>query len=374
MRGGEETPYLERFSANTGSSEKILLETFPFLIGRDDAADLQLDSGRVSREHARFQQEASNIVLRDLGSTNGTFVNGRRVDEHTLDDGDIVMFADLEFTFCANTGEASRVTATQVLSEDPATRQLMGDSEAIVLEVRRAQEMLTHRAMASFFQPIVGLASGNVLGYQAIEMPNDAATPSGSDLLQLVECQLGDRLRQVLRISAVADAARLPEQSYLLVEVHASEFGGYWLADAFHRLRRAAGRERKLAVQVPENAANDSVYFHELYEELKRLDVDLVYGSFSSGRGRILEHADRPPSFVKLDPSLVRFIDRSKRRQSQVENLVSACGELGVSLIADGVRSETEHRILSDLGCGYGQGHYFGPPRTAGQWLETCAA
>ena len=58
--------------------------------GRDDGCDLQVDDDRVSREHCRFVIDPPHLAVRDLGSRNGTRVNGRRITERELVDGDEV--------------------------------------------------------------------------------------------------------------------------------------------------------------------------------------------------------------------------------------------------------------------------------------------
>lgn len=58
--------------------------------GRDPAAAIFLDDVSVSRHHAVFTMEGGRLVVRDLGSTNGTYVNGERCDEAVLAVGDQV--------------------------------------------------------------------------------------------------------------------------------------------------------------------------------------------------------------------------------------------------------------------------------------------
>src|SRR5439155_1286905 len=60
----------------------------PLLIGRDPQNDVVLDDRRVSRKHAEIRLRLGRYTLYDLQSTNGTYVNGRRVAEKVLDDGD----------------------------------------------------------------------------------------------------------------------------------------------------------------------------------------------------------------------------------------------------------------------------------------------
>lgn len=54
------------------------------IAGREAINDLVVDDAEVSRRHTRFLREAEGIQIEDLGSTNGTFVNGRRVTVPTL--------------------------------------------------------------------------------------------------------------------------------------------------------------------------------------------------------------------------------------------------------------------------------------------------
>ena len=65
-----------------------LSATFRIAIGRHEANDLQLTSRTVSNYHAEIMNENGRIVLRDLGSTNGTFVNDEKVREQTVESGD----------------------------------------------------------------------------------------------------------------------------------------------------------------------------------------------------------------------------------------------------------------------------------------------
>lgn len=63
----------------------------PFTIGREDDNEVQLNDDRVSRCHAKVQDDGGKIILTDLGSTNGTRVNGHVVHMHVLQTGDLVL-------------------------------------------------------------------------------------------------------------------------------------------------------------------------------------------------------------------------------------------------------------------------------------------
>ena len=69
-------------------------------IGRALENDIVITSKRVSREHARLQRDGWRVVLEDLGSTNGTFLNDERVLEPiALHDGDCIKIGDVALAF-----------------------------------------------------------------------------------------------------------------------------------------------------------------------------------------------------------------------------------------------------------------------------------
>ncbi len=75
--------------AGSGSPERVVLLTSPVtVLGRGAEADLRLHDTGVSRAHAELRVEGEQVRLADLGSTNGTLLNGRRIEEAVLSDGD----------------------------------------------------------------------------------------------------------------------------------------------------------------------------------------------------------------------------------------------------------------------------------------------
>ncbi len=80
-----------------GHPEETFAITQPRVtIGRDPTNDLVLDSPIVSRRHAELELRADAVWWRDLGSANGTAVNGRLITEQALGDGDIVRIGDAQ--------------------------------------------------------------------------------------------------------------------------------------------------------------------------------------------------------------------------------------------------------------------------------------
>lgn len=78
---------------------RVPLGPEPTIIGRSSKCDVQLDQESVSRNHARISRQRTNYVIRDLGSTNGTYVNDELVDEVVLRDGDQLKVGRTIFKF-----------------------------------------------------------------------------------------------------------------------------------------------------------------------------------------------------------------------------------------------------------------------------------
>ena len=120
---------------------------FPFPIGRRQDLHLSLPCKTVSTVHAEITEVGGCLVLRDLGSTNGTYVNGRRVHEPvTLAEDDLVQFANLPFRI--------RMHSTE---DSPNTLRESACDQALALVL--FDKLMAERAVTPFLQPIVKLDS-----------------------------------------------------------------------------------------------------------------------------------------------------------------------------------------------------------------------
>lgn len=96
-----------------------------FCVGRDAGNDLRVDHASVSARHARIEVLGdSGIEVIDCGSSNGTFVNGIRVERHELKAGDLLRFATAEFRVQESNGAAPtrKLNGTTMTHEDGAKK------------------------------------------------------------------------------------------------------------------------------------------------------------------------------------------------------------------------------------------------------------
>jgi EAL domain-containing protein (putative c-di-GMP-specific phosphodiesterase class I) len=368
----KQSAYLERVGGPAG--EPVLMEKFPFTLGRNESCDYQVPSTRVSREHACISRDGKHYRIKDLGSTNGTLVNGKKVGEALLADGDLITFADAEFCFRLPCSEAGRVTVTHVM---PGTSTSSRDSEDagedraardFILGIRSLHEGLLHRALRTRFQPVVELATGQAIGYEAIRRVENynGDMPVGERVLQSVDCRLTERWHQMHRLLASEQAAESAQGHLLFLGLQPAEVGADGLPETLAQLQARLGGKRLIA-EIPHSAVVDIPFFRDFLSRLKELGLGVCYGEFSSGVNQVRAHEQFAPDYLQLAPALARGVDRSTQRQQQIQQLVQAAVSAGSQIIATGVHSENEAQTCRELGCQLAQGDHYGRPQTM-QW------
>jgi predicted component of type VI protein secretion system len=118
----------------------IPLTTRKFLIGREQDCQLRTNSDLVSRHHCVFAVDDYGVRLRDLGSTNGTLVNGERIREVVLKPDDRVQIGKLEFVvLVSNRQVAESPVAAAVAVDAPSVEPITEEPETVSLSAEETQ-------------------------------------------------------------------------------------------------------------------------------------------------------------------------------------------------------------------------------------------
>ena len=94
--------------------KKLPLVKDYYVIGRADDADLIISSKDVSRHHAAVNYDGADFIIKDLNSTNGTFVNSRKIVKHNLQSGDEISIGDYSIFFDDGSGSFSYPEETEI--------------------------------------------------------------------------------------------------------------------------------------------------------------------------------------------------------------------------------------------------------------------
>ena len=82
------------------AGEEVLVDAMPVAVGRGGQNEVPLEGDEfASAQHARFESKRDGLWVEDIGSTNGTELNGKRVQRSKLDDGDTITLGATELVF-----------------------------------------------------------------------------------------------------------------------------------------------------------------------------------------------------------------------------------------------------------------------------------
>jgi pSer/pThr/pTyr-binding forkhead associated (FHA) protein len=168
--------------ANGVHAGKPIPITVPqFVIGRDPQCQLRPASPSISKRHCAVLLRGKQVLIRDFGSTNGTFVNGQLVEgEVPLKDGDLIKVGPLDFAVSLSmTAAASAPAEKRAAAAAPASTTVGGEPEGgdtVVLSAPPSDGPSSDKLAALLLDDEPGNKS-NVLGNEAI--------PEGSTIMEV---------------------------------------------------------------------------------------------------------------------------------------------------------------------------------------------
>ena len=362
--------YLEHYPEQGGPAETVPIDSTPFVIGRSREANLTVYSQKVSKEHAVIMVGECGVLVRDLGSTNGTFVNGRRVDEAPLRDGDILHLAHWEFCFCTESDR--RVSSHDSALRTKGTTRIVEDRVSMIHSHRFLQQLVLDRSVAILFQSIIDCRTGAVIGFEALGRgSHHRLHQSPGKLFELAEkFEMAKELCRVFRALALREADVLPQHLRLFLNIHPSEFVRGDFVQLLTELARENGSQRQLVIEVSEQSVTNVSQMRMLQRQLTELGIEFAYDDFGAGQARLLELAECPPHFLKLDRALVQGMEHSSASRDLVRALLSAIQGKGIQIIAEGIETEAQARLCHECGCHLAQGFLYGLPAPAAGLVE----
>jgi EAL domain-containing protein (putative c-di-GMP-specific phosphodiesterase class I) len=353
--------YLVGYADGSRRQWRTAIQTLPLLIGRKSEADLYLYSSSVSHNHAEIFEDNEGLWIRDLGSTNGTWVNSDRVSAPVrLREGDTLHFADLPFRLGhydppVDTDRRS----TRVLQASEMAAYLLGLRDEFT-------ELIASRAIRTYFQAVQELNGGGTLGYEILsrgQLGGIETVPTELFFLAErlgLECELSQLCREV----GTEAASKLSGSPLYFLNTHPQELQQTdELMQSLSDLRRQYPDVR-IAIEIHEGAVTEPQAILGLRGELEDLDIALAFDDFGTGRSRLMEIGESPPHFLKFDMGLIRNLHlATQERLKLLEGLVDTAARIGVVSVAEGVESKAEVDACRDVGFEYAQGFFLSLPQ-----------
>lgn len=227
----------------------------------------------------------------------------------------------------------------------------------------RFHNALLHMWMA--FQPIVSLRQNAIFGYEALLRTGEPTLANPLHFLDAAHrLEASHELGRIIRAkvaSAVVAARAVPADAKIFINVHADELDDFELFSASSPLASIASR---VVLEITERHSLDAMPgLSTRIAKLREVGYDLAIDDLGVGYAGLSSFSLLEPDFVKLDISLIRGVDTSKRKESVVKSLFTLCErDLEMRVICEGVETAGERDKLAALGCDLVQGYFFARP------------
>lgn len=349
--------YLECYVTGGKVLRRIVLDQFPFTVGRAAECSLTLNSPDVSRYHGEFIERNGQLMVRDLGSTNGVFINRELISGTcNIQHGDVVHFANMEFRF---------ISEKEVEQNGDLEKTQLGIStlsSQLPSGLLEFQDLLDRSCTTAALQPIVKSDDYKIFGYEVLGRGCHPLLPqSPCHLFRIAESVDKEvELSQLLMLRGVELAVHNLNRIPLFINTHPREMEDVEaLINHLERVRKVYP-EVPLVLEIHEEAVTDLATMRRLREKLNSLQIKLAYDDFGAGQARLLELVDSPPDFIKFDIAFIRDIDiASPMRIRMIEALLTISKDSGITTLAEGVDAPEKAEICRTLGFDLLQGYHF---------------
>jgi predicted signal transduction protein with EAL and GGDEF domain/CHASE2 domain-containing sensor protein len=241
------------------------------------------------------------------------------------------------------------------------------------------RQALARGQLSLDYQPQFDLASGQCIGAEALIRwchPDRGLISPGKFIAIAEESGvIVDIGRWVMR-AACLEAANWPEALNVAVNVSPLQFeSSELLGDVREALERSGLPPARLTVEITESAfVSGASATTALLNELRAQGIDIALDDFGTGYSS-LSYLDRLPlDKIKIDQSFVNRMLDDQGAAAIVQSVLQLAGKLGKTVVAEGVETAAQARILRQFGCEIVQGYYFGRPMAAVDFRKTFTA
>lgn len=354
------TPSVWFFAGQVDESEPVRhvpVQAFPFIVGRRADLQLALPCPCVSKEHAEIFVQNEQLWVRDLNSTNGTYLNGELVtDTRPLKEGDLLQFATVVF----RVGREQQATESNTLQENTCDR---------ALAMMQFDRLISDGGVVPFFQPIVQTDSQKIIGFEVLGRSRLFGLTTPKEMFAAAsQLNLEAELSRVFRRVGIEEAKQLPGGYNIFVNTHPAELEDD-LEASLKELRELS--EDKITLEIHEAAVTDQAIIRRIRSMLHDFDMELAFDDFGAGQARLVELGEVQPDYLKFDIGLVKGISQAPAsRQELLAALVRIVNDLGITSLAEGVETPADDETLTQMGFTLGQGYFYGRPANLRKCLE----
>jgi EAL domain-containing protein (putative c-di-GMP-specific phosphodiesterase class I) len=236
-------------------------------------------------------------------------------------------------------------------------------------------DAVQRHALSVQYQPQFDLSTGRGCGVEALArwVLSTGEKVAPSVFIPLAERTgiihaLGAWVLESACATAYAWCGRDAQRTTLSVNVSALQIDEDFYTVIKECLNQTGFPAQQLELEITESALiKDTELTIEYLKQWKELGVQLAVDDFGSGYSSLNYLSRLPIDRLKLDQSLICQMTMNKKGAIVMRSIVSLGAELGLDVIAEGVETEQQLRMLTDLGCPQAQGYLLARPMPAQQ-------
>lgn len=356
---GESITWTLTGAVTPGESSQVILIRGPrFRIGRRRDFELCVNSTVVSGAHAEILESAGALFLRDTGSTNGTFLNGKRITHDTLmSDGDVIEIGDVFFRVQCHQKK-------QVPRTEPMLTKTNFVDDAHDLQAQRSLvQLFQAEQLSPCFQAIHCLESGFVRGYEFLaRSPLAGIETAGKLFEQARKAGREIELSLLCRRRGMAFSSVIEPNLPVFLNTHPAEPLLQLVLPQLQELREQYP-DRGMVLEIHEAAITEPGLIRQLRKELADIRVRLAFDDFGRGQARIRELICATSDYIKFDSALISDLQHVSQEQFRFfASIIQGIRKEGAITVAEGVETEEMATVCREIGFDLVQGFLFSRP------------
>jgi EAL domain-containing protein (putative c-di-GMP-specific phosphodiesterase class I) len=224
-------------------------------------------------------------------------------------------------------------------------------------------------------QPIVDLGSKCLVGFEALIRwkhqqrgllgPNEfLGTAEASGLIVPMGSWVFRRSCEFLGALNRALGRRKAQPLFVSVNVSAKEIASPYFVDAVQKIVRNAGVSASdIKLEITETALiQDYGRAACALHQLKEAGFSIVLDDFGTGYSSLSYLHQFPFDTLKIDRSFIKHVHRASKNKAILASIASLAEHLSLSVVAEGIETSFQEKVIRDLKCTYGQGYLYAKP------------
>ncbi len=228
-------------------------------------------------------------------------------------------------------------------------------------------EVLKKKKVHPVYQPIFSLSDGSVYGYEALSRIDlrDCGfnTEQMFEIAEKLKCLW--ELESICRKLSIKGAISKPSDTKLFVNVdpnvihdrkfHSGVTAGY--------LKKYNMEPNEIVFEITERSSiEDAKTFFKSIQHYKKQNYKIAIDDFGSGLSGPNRVCLLNPDIIKIDMAIIRDIDKDRTKRMFVKSLSVFGKSTGIKILAEGIETPEELKVLINLEIDYGQGYYLAKP------------